>query len=212
MSPYTIVLADDHMLFRQGVKRIIEENPDYKVIGEAGDGLALLELLKTCSPDLVILDISMPLLRGLEAARELKRTYPKVKILLLTMHRKKDFLQQGIEAGADGFMLKEDADYGLIQAIKAIRKGEKYFSPLLMAKLAELAEKKPNPDPLTNRERQIVKLLAEGKTSQEVADLLFISVFTVRRHRDNIMRKLKLERLADLVRYALEQELIQKDS
>ena len=137
MSPYTIVLADDHMLFRQGVKRIIEENPDYKVIGEAGDGLALLELLKTCSPDLVILDISMPLLRGLEAARELKRTYPKVKILLLTMHRKKDFLQQGIEAGADGFMLKEDADYGLIQAIKAIRKGEKYFSPLLMAKLAD---------------------------------------------------------------------------
>ena len=125
------------------------------------------------------------------------------------MHRKKDFLQQGIEAGADGFMLKEDADYGLIQAIKAIRQGEKFFSPLLMAKLAELAEKKAKPDPLTNRERQIVKLLAEGKTSQEVADLLFISVFTVRRHRDNIMRKLKLERLADLVRYAIDRELIQ---
>jgi DNA-binding NarL/FixJ family response regulator len=209
MSPYTIVLADDHMLFRQGVKRIIEENPDFKVIGEAGDGLALLELLKNTSPALVILDISMPLLRGLEAARELKGTYPKIKVLLLTMHRKKDFLQQAIEAGADGFMLKEDADYGLIQAIQAIRRGEKYFSPLLVAKLAELAEKKTKPDPLTNRERQIVKLLAEGKTSQEAADLLFISVFTVRRHRDNIMRKLRLERLADLVRYAIDRELVQ---
>jgi DNA-binding NarL/FixJ family response regulator len=209
MNSYTIVLADDHMLFRQGVKRIIEENPNFKVIGEAGDGLALLDLLKTCSPDLVILDISMPLLRGLEAARELRVTYPKIKILLLTMHRKKDFLQQAIEAGADGFMLKEDADYGLIQAIQSLRRGEKYFSPLVMAELAELAEKKPKPDPLTNRERQIVKLLAEGKTSQEVADLLFISVFTVRRHRDNIMRKLKLDRLADLVRYAIDRDLIQ---
>jgi DNA-binding NarL/FixJ family response regulator len=165
--------------------------------------------LKTCGPDLVILDISMPLLRGLEAARELKSTYPRVKILVLTMHRKKDFLQQAIEAGADGFMLKEDADYGLIQAIQTLRRGEKYFSPLVVAKLAELAEKKPKPDPLTNRERQIVKLLAEGKTSQEVADLLFISVFTVRRHRDNIMRKLKLDRLADLVRYAIDRDLIQ---
>lgn len=212
MSLYTIVLADDHMLFRQGVKRIIEENPDFKVIGEAGDGLALLALLKTCGPDLVILDISMPLLRGLEAARELKSTYPKVKILVLTMHRKKDFLHQAIEAGADGFMLKEDADYGLIQAIQTLRRGEKYFSPLVVAKLAELAEKKPKPDPLTNRERQIVKLLAEGKTSQEVADLLFISVFTVRRHRDNIMRKLRLERLADLVRYAIDRELIQPNT
>jgi len=208
VSPYTIVLADDHMLFRQGIKRIIEENHDIKVIGEAGDGLTLLKLLKTITPELVILDISMPLLRGLEAARELKRSYPKIKILLLTMHKKKDFLQQAIEAGADGFMLKEDADYGLIQAIQAIRRGEKYFSPLLVAKLAELAEKKTPPDPLTNRERQIVKLLAEGRTSQEIADLLFISVFTVRRHRDNIMRKLKLERLADLVRYAIDRELI----
>ena len=129
MSPYTIVLADDHMLFRQGVKRIIEENPDFKVIGEAGDGLALLELLKNTSPALVILDISMPLLRGLEAARELKGTYPKIKVLLLTMHRKKDFLQQAIEAGADGFMLKEDADYGLIQAIQAIRRGKSTSRP-----------------------------------------------------------------------------------
>jgi DNA-binding NarL/FixJ family response regulator len=212
MSPFTIVLADDHMLFRQGVKRIIEENKDLKVIGEAGDGLALLDLLKTCEPDLVILDISMPLLRGLEAARELKSNNPKIKVLLLTMHRKKDFLHQAIEAGADGFMLKEDADYGLIQAIQAIRRGERYFSPLLMAKLAELAEKKPKSDPLTNRERQIVKLLAEGKTSQEVADLLFISIYTVRRHRDNIMRKLKLERLADLVRYAIDRDLIQPET
>ena len=205
MTPYTIVLADDHALFRQGVKKIIEEVDDLRVVGEANDGLELLELLKTQDPALVILDISMPNLRGLEAAREIKGLYPQIKVLLLTMHKKKDFLQQGLEAGVDGFLVKEDADAALLQAVRAIRQGEKFYSPLLSSKLADLAFQKGKSDPLTKREKEVAKLLAEGKSSKEIAKLLYISIYTVRRHRDNIMKKLELKGLADLVRYAMDQ-------
>ncbi len=205
MTPYTIVLADDHALFRQGVKKIIEEVDDLRVVGEANDGLELLELLKTQDPALVILDISMPNLRGLEAAREIKGLYPQVKVLLLTMHKKKDFLQQGLEAGVDGFLVKEDADAALLQAVRAIRQGEKFYSPLLSSKLADLAYQKGKSDPLTKREKEVAKLLAEGKSSKEIAELLYISIYTVRRHRDNIMKKLEIKGLADLIRYAMDQ-------
>ncbi len=204
MTPYTIILADDHSLFRQGVKKILEEMPGVQVVGEANDGLELLELLKKRDPALVILDISMPNLRGLEAAREIKGLYPQIKVLLLTMHKKKDFLQQGLEAGVDGFLVKEDADTDLLQAIQAIRRGGKFYSPLLSTRMADLASQKGKADPLTKREKEVAKLLAEGKSGKEIANLLYISIYTVRRHRDNIMRKLDLKGLADLVRYAME--------
>jgi DNA-binding NarL/FixJ family response regulator len=205
MKPYTVVLADDHALFRQGVKKILEEMDDLQVVGEANDGLELLELLKKKDPALVILDISMPNLRGLEAAREIKELYPQVKVLLLTMHKKRDFLQQGLEAGVDGFLVKEDADTDLLQAVQAIRRGGKFYSPLLSTRLADLASQKGKTDPLSKREKEVAKLLAESKSSKEIAELLYISIYTVRRHRDNIMRKLDLKGLADLVRYAIEQ-------
>ena len=205
MDVCSIVLADDHVMFRKGVKRIIEETPPLKVVGEANDGLELLRLLKAHEPKLVILDISMPHLRGLEATREIKKLYPRVKVILLTMHRSKEFIQQALEAGAEGFLLKEDADFELLRAIEAVREGKKFISSLLSTEMADLAlrDKPADPDPLTPREKTIVKLLTEGKTPKEIADLLYISVFTVRRHRDNIMRKLNLKRLADLIRYAL---------
>jgi DNA-binding NarL/FixJ family response regulator len=200
-----IVLADDHVMFRQGVKRIIEETPGLEVVGEANDGLELLNLLKARLPELVILDISMPHLRGLEAIREIKKLYPRVKVIFLTMHRSREFLQQALEAGADGFILKEDADFDLLRAIQAVRGGGKFISPLLATEMADLALQKQaaEPDPLTPREKTIVKLLVEGKTPKEIAELLYISIFTVRRHRENILRKLNLKRLADLIRYAL---------
>ncbi len=212
MTPYTIVLADDHGLFRQGIKKILEEVDDFQVVGEAGDGLELLELLKKTSPALVILDIAMPNLRGLEAAREIKALYPQVKVLLLTMHKKKSFLQQGVEAGIDGFLLKESADTELVQAIRTIRQGGKFFSPLISTQLVDLAIHPAAADPLTKREKEIAKLIAEGKSSKEIARLLYISTYTVRRHRDNIMRKLGLKGLADLVRYALNQGYTSGDS
>jgi DNA-binding NarL/FixJ family response regulator len=205
VTPYSIVLADDHVLFRQGVKKIIEEVDGLQVVGEANDGLELLEFLKKANPDLVILDISMPNLRGLEAAREIKGLYPQVKILLLTMHKKREFLLEGVEADVDGFLVKEDADTELLQAVETIRRGQKFFSPLVTEKLADLVRQSGKPDLLTRREKEITKLLAEGKSSKEIAELLYISIYTVRRHRDNIMRKLELKGLADLVRYALEQ-------
>jgi DNA-binding NarL/FixJ family response regulator len=205
MDVCSIVLADDHIMFRQGVKRIIEETPGLEVVGEANDGLELLSLLKVQLPDLVLLDISMPHLRGLEATREIKRLYPRVKVIFLTMHRTKEFLQQALKAGAEGFLLKEDADFELLRAIQTVMGGKKFISTLLSTEMADLAlrEQPADPDPLSPREKTIVKLLVEGKTPKEIADLLYISVFTVRRHRENIMRKLNLKRLADLIRYAL---------
>ncbi len=205
MTPYSIVLADDHALFRQGVKKIIEEVDGLQVVGEANDGLELLELLKTARPNLVILEISMPNMRGLEAAREIKASQPQIKIILLSMYKEKRFLQEGVEADLDGFLVKEDAATELLQAIEAIRSGKKFFSPLLSEKLADLVQHFGKVDPLTRREKEIVKLLAEGKNSKEIAQLLYISVYTVRRHRDNILRKLKFKGLANVVRYAMEQ-------
>ena len=131
MSSYNVVLADDHAMFREGIRKIIERIKDVHVSGEVNDGLELLDFLKESTPDLVILDISMPNLRGLEAIREIKKLYPQVKILILTMYRKKEFIRQAIMDGADGFLLKEDPGGALIKAVQALQKGEKYLSSLL---------------------------------------------------------------------------------
>ena len=210
MGPYRIVVADDHVIFRQGIKRIIEAVPDLIIVGEAGDGLELLELLKNTEPDLVIMDISMPNLRGLEAAREIKAINPDLKVLFLTMHREKEYLHHAMAAGAEGYMLKEDADTELFSAINAIRQGGTYVSPLLSPQLTDLLVQKyrspgadPDQDPLTTREKEIVKLIAEGKSGTEIARLLFISVRTVQHHRANILRKLNLKKTADLIKYAI---------
>jgi DNA-binding NarL/FixJ family response regulator len=212
-SPFSILLADDHVMFRRGVRKIIQSIDNVEVVGEAGDGFELLELLKKTSPQLVILDISMPNLRGLEATREIKIINPAVKVLILTMHKDKEYLYHAFSAGAEGYLLKEDADSELISAIDTLRRGGTYISPLLSTQLADLFIQKSRPgaeqmisprEPLTTREREIIKLIAEGKSSKEVADLLFISSRTVQHHRANIMRKLNLKKTADLVKYALQ--------
>jgi DNA-binding NarL/FixJ family response regulator len=204
LSPYSLVLADDHAMFRKGVKKILTGVDDLEVMGEAGDGLELLALLKEISPHLVILDIAMPNLRGLEATREIKQIYPHIKILLLTMHKKKEFIEQAMTAGADGYLLKEDADTELLQAIKTIRQGNKFISSLLSSELVDLVMAKSQKGLLTPREREVMKLLAEGKSSREIADFLHISIFTVRRHRESIRRKLNLKNMAGLVKYAID--------
>ncbi|MBM4275704.1 MAG: response regulator transcription factor [Deltaproteobacteria bacterium] len=208
MGPYTVVLADDHAMFREGIRKIIERIEDVRIGGEANDGLELLNILKDSCPDLVILDISMPNLRGLEAIREIKRTYPQVKVLVLTMHKKKEFIRQALTDGADGFLLKEDAGGELIRAVTTIRTGGKYLSPLLTGVLTSLALEKEQNEILTRREREVLKLLAEGKRTNEIAEALYISPFTVRRHRANIMEKLNLKTLADLLKYAISQDYI----
>ena len=131
MALYNIVLADDHILVRQGIKRIIQENGGMQVVGEAGDGLELLEILEKITPDLVILDISMPRLRGLAAAEKIKQFYPDIKVLILSMHRSKEYLQKALAVGVDGYLLKEDADVALFAAIEVVRQGGTFVSPLL---------------------------------------------------------------------------------
>jgi DNA-binding NarL/FixJ family response regulator len=210
VSSYSILLADDHVMFRQGMKRILEGVADLEVVGEVGDGLKLLERLKKSSPDMVILDISMPNLRGIEATKEIKTANSEVKVLILTMHKDKEYLYHAISAGADGYLLKEDADTELFSAIETIRRGGNYISPLLSVELADdLAQTyhgaglKAPFEPLTTREREVLKLIAEGKSNKEVANLLFISIRTVQHHRANIRKKLNIKKTADLVRYAI---------
>ena len=211
MGPYDVVLVDDHTMFREGVRKIIEKIEDVRISGEADDGLELLELLKDSSPDLVILDISMPNIRGLEAMREIKRTYPQTRILVLTMHKKKEFIRQVLEDGADGFLSKEDASSELIRAMTTIKQGGKYYSPLLSNIISSLFWENEKKEVLTMREREILKLLAAGKKSKEIAEALFISPHTVRRHRENIMEKLKVRTLADLIKYAIEGDYTAED-
>ncbi len=152
---------------------------------------------------MVILDISMPHLQGLEATREIKKIYPHIRILIITMYKKKEFIQQAIARGADGFMLKEEADEVLLQAILAIRQGKKFISPLLSHKVPELLNEGEKLDLLSAREKEILQLLIDGKSIDDIANLLFISIHTVRRHRENLMKKLDLKRRIDLVKYAL---------
>jgi DNA-binding NarL/FixJ family response regulator len=208
MDAYTIILADDHAMLREGIRKIIERIEGVTISGEVNDGLELLELLKKSTPHLVILDISMPNLRGLEAIREIKKTYPKVKILVLTMHKKKEFLRQALQDGADGFLLKEDAGSELIRAVQTVRNDGKYLSPLLASLVTSLALEEEKTEVLTMREREVLKLLAEGKRAKEIALALYISPNTVRRHRSNIMEKLNIKNLADLVKYAISQSYI----
>jgi DNA-binding NarL/FixJ family response regulator len=211
-KPFSILLADDHTMFRRGVRRIIQSISGTEVVGEASDGFELLELVKKTSPQLVIVDISMPNLRGLEATRELKIINPAVKVLILTMHKDKEYLYHAFSTGADGYLLKEDADSELISAIETMRKGGTYISPLLSSQLADLVLEKSRPGAehraglsvLSIREQEILKLIAEGKSSKEMAGLLFISIRTVQHHRANIMRKLKIKKTADLVKYAIQ--------
>ena len=209
MRPYQIMLADDHLMFRSGLKRIIEDSQKLVVIGEAGDGLQLLELLKKSKPDMVILDISMPKLRGLEATQEIKSSYPDIKILILTMHKNKEYLLQALSAKADGYLLKEDTDMQLLAAIESIRDGKMFLSPLMAEDLAQnlldLLKKTDEPfdKTLSTREKEVLTLLAEGKSSKEIADLLYISLRTVEHHRASINKKLKIKNIVDLVKYAI---------
>jgi DNA-binding NarL/FixJ family response regulator len=212
-SPFKILLADDHVMFRRGVRRIIESMDNVEVVGEAGDGIELLKLVKDLDPDLVIMDISMPNLRGLEATREIKCIHSQLKVLILTMHKDREYLYHALTAGAEGYLLKEDADGELISAIDTLRKGGTFISSLLSSQMANIFVDKFRPggeavtapeEPLTTREREIIKLIAEGKSSKEIGELLFISSRTVQHHRANIMRKLQLKKTADLVKYAIQ--------
>jgi DNA-binding NarL/FixJ family response regulator len=214
VDSFSIVLADDHVLFRQGMKRLIEEVPGLAVIGEASDGLELLNLLTNVTADLIVLDISMEGLQGIDASREIRRLYPQTKILILTMHKNKEYVCHAMSAGASGYLLKEESDEELFTAIEAIRRGETYVSRRITGTFAGDLCSRPQgkepaaSEPLTSREREIVKLIAGGKSNSAIASVLHISIRTVENHRANIMKKLDLKKTADLVRYAIQRGVV----
>ena len=208
---YRIYLADDHAMVREGIKLVLAQRPDYEIAGEASDGLELLAMLKRGTPpDAIILDISMPKLRGIEAIRDIKSINPETKVLVLTMHKDEDSLRQAFVAGANGYLLKEDVAKALFAALESIRKGEIFVSELLGVELKDawvriFRENRgiPDMDILTAREIEVLKLIAEGKSNREIAELLFISARTVDHHRARIMEKLRLKGTAELTKYAI---------
>ncbi|NGO49436.1 response regulator [Streptomyces ureilyticus] len=210
-----ILLADDHALVRRGVRLILDSEPDLTVVAEAGDGAEAIEAARTTQPDLAILDIAMPRLTGLQAARELSRTQPDLRILILTMYDNEQYFFEALKAGAAGYVLKSVADRDLVEACRATMRDEPFIYPgainALIRNYLDRAKDGANlpAKAITDREEEILKLVAEGHTSQEIADLLVISVKTVERHRANLLQKLGLKDRLELTRYAIRAGLIE---
>ncbi len=208
---YRIIIADDHRILREGLRRLIEEAPDLEVVGEAGDGEQLLEQLRAHDCQLVLLDISMPKLDGLEALALIKKHYRKLKILILSMHASIDYFKKAMQKGADGYILKENAYDRLLWAIAEIRAGRKAQSPGIVAELVEEFVGQPadqvSLDLLSKREREVLAMVARGLTSKSIGEHLNISPRTVESHRARIMEKLGLKTTAEMIRFALAKKL-----
>jgi len=198
-----ILLADDHVLVLEGFRRILHEH--YELVGTVGDGYALLAAAKTVQPDIVILDISMPLLNGIDTAAQLKKICPTAKIIIVTMHAGPDYVRSAFEAGASAYVLKGSAVDELEQAIRAVLGGHSYITPLITKELVDVYLSAPSEKPsgLTPRQREVLQLLAEGRTAKEIANLLHITSRTVEFHKGQILDQLKLKTTADLIKYAL---------
>jgi DNA-binding NarL/FixJ family response regulator len=207
-----IIIVDDHDAVRRGVRQLLESKPYYQVVGEAANGRAGLELARETHPDIAILDYSIPELNGLDLSHALKREFPRIEILLYTMHDREEIVIEVLRAGVRGFVLKSDAERHLIAALDALSIRRTYFSGAISDTLLEqFLDSKPRPlaSSLTHREREVVQQVAEGRINKEIAGRLNISVKTVETHRATAMRKLKLRTTADLVRYAVRNQLIQ---
>ncbi len=206
---YRIVLADDHVLIRHGIKNIISKETSLEIVGEVSDGEELLAYLKGDVPDLLILDISMPKMSGIDLAETIKKQWPGLKILMLTMHKNKQFFYRAMSAGADGYLIKNDSGEEILQAIKKIRAGRTYIAPLLAEDFTEdvlNAYRNQAASPftdLTKREKQILSLVVEGHTSKVMATILNLSPRTVDHHRSNLLKKFKMKNSVDLVHYAV---------
>lgn len=212
-----ILLADDHEVVRRGLCAMLRAQPDWEVCGEASNGREAVEQASKLKPEVVILDIGMPNLNGLEATRQILKANPRIKVLILTLHDSDQVVQEVLNAGARGFLLKSDAARDLVAAVEALRRDKIYFTPKVASMVLDgyLRREQPAPERetptrsrLTPREREIVQLLAEGKSSKEVAVALGLSVKTAETHRSNIMRKLELHSVSDLVLYAVRNNIV----
>ncbi|MBS1878492.1 MAG: response regulator transcription factor [Actinobacteria bacterium] len=210
-----ILLADDHELVRGGLRLVLESAPDLKVVAEAGDGAEALELALRDELDLAVLDVSMPRLTGLQVAAEISRQRPQLRTLMLSVHDSEQYFFEALKAGASGYVLKSSANHDLIEACRAALRGEPFIYPAAASALvrdyldrARRGEATPT-DPLTPRELEVTKLIAEGLTSDEIAEVLVIAKNTVNRHRDNILEKLGMRNRVELTRYAIKRGLVE---
>jgi DNA-binding NarL/FixJ family response regulator len=210
-----IVVADDHAIVRQGLRLILEGQPDMEVVGDAGDGAEAVALAQEVKPHLMVLDVSMPRLTGLQAARQITKLAPDVRILILSMHDNEQYFFEALRAGASGYVLKSAVDRDLVEGCRAAMRGEPFFyAGAVKALIRDHFERVRqgetlSGDPLTERESEVVKLIAEGHTSRDIAEILVISERTVERHRENILDKLDMRDRVELTRYAIRRGLIE---
>ena len=214
MNKIRVLLADDHTILRDGIRALLEDQADIEVIGEAKDGRATVEMTAKLQPDVVVMDIAMPLLNGLEATRQIQRDFPQVKVLILTMHENEEYIRRVLAAGALGYVLKDAAARDLLGAIRSVYQGEAVLSPaiprLVIEDYLRWGDIRP-PDSsngLTSREREVLQLIAEGYTNKEIAEILCISIKTVQSHRTNLMSKLDLHDRGELIKYAIQKKII----
>ena len=213
MKSLSILIADDHAVVRRGVRALLEDRPEWKICGEAATGRETIDKAKKLRPDLVLLDLTMPETDGMKAIPQILSVSPGTKILVLTMHDSGEMAAQVLAAGASGLVLKSDAVRDLVGAVQAIEKDQPFLSPavtrIILGQLAKTSQPGPSPADLTPRERDILKLLALGRTNKEVATALDISVKTVDVHRAHIMRKLKLRTYSDLIQFAIRHQIVE---
>lgn len=217
-TKYSIVLAEDHTILREGLKSLLSSEPEFEVVAEAGDGREAIQCVKKWKPDLILTDLSMPRLNGMEAIREIKRESPKTKVLVLTVHKAEEYILATLKVGADGYLLKDSTRAELVMAAKKVLSGKPYISSDISEKVIEgyLEGRKTlkiqTPwETLTLREREILKLIAEGYKNKEIADELCISVKTVEKHRSNLMEKLHLHNAQALTAFAIEHGLVSRE-
>jgi len=217
MRKRKLVIAEDHTILREGLRALLSSTPDLEVIGEAKNGFSAIRCVETMKPDLVLMDLSMPRTSGMDAIREIKRRFPDTKILTLTIHDEDEYILAALQAGADGYVLKDATQAELMMAIKTVLMGKSYLSPGVSEKVINgylegrrTLKPKSAWDTITQRERETLKLIAEGYKNREIADYLCISVKTVEKHRANLMKKLDLHTASALTAFAIEKGLVTK--
>jgi two-component system response regulator NreC len=215
MKPIRILLADDHTVVRKGLRLLLESVPEFQVIADAANGREAVALAEEHTPDVIVMDVAMPILNGIEAARQITAKLPQTAVVFLSMHGDESYVLRALRAGARAYLLKDSAEYDLIQAVKAVSEGKAFFSPAISKMLVEdymrqMRERgvEDSYELLTTREREVLQLLAEGKNNKDVAALLNLSLYTVETHRSNIFQKLNLHSGAELILYAIRKGVI----
>jgi two-component system, NarL family, response regulator NreC len=215
MRKTRVLLADDHQLMRSGIRLMLEREPDLSVVGEAGDGREAVALAKSLKPDVVVMDIGMSNLNGIEAAQQMTGDRPEIAVVMLSMHSDESYVLRALKAGARGYLLKDSAEADLIKAVHAVADGKSFFSPAVSKVLLDDYVRKLRRsgtedayDLLTAREREVLQLIAEGKSNKDIANLLNLSVYTVESHRSNLMEKLNVRGLPELILYAVRKGII----